>query len=738
MARPVVRTGKNRRRRRLLEAGERRTRLGKRDYGDGGAEGIVLSLALSEEYPYDSVYTIDGKIGGEVFPLQVDTGSADLWVASTSCSSTACSGAQLYDPSSSTPTNKTFTIQYLQGKVSGLVVWDDVSIGSYNIPSQAFASASSVSSERLEADTFSGVLGLAPALDSRIAQLIPPVVGNDPDGAPWTSNLYGSDVPPPPFFSLMLERPEDPDTVSVLGLGMHPLQNTPPNFTAGMLDWQPVVTSNEGAVWWRVPVADISISVGGQNSSLILGKSSAVPTSARPVAVYDSGTPLILTSPSIADAFWGAYGVNPAADGNFYPPCTLMVNATVTIGAVAYPIHPLDMNIPSSNDPTSTNCIGGLQSVTGQTAGDIVLGAAFLKNVYSVYTSNSSIYMPNNSFLYPNPNQPPDDGLPHVGLYPLTNATAAALAFQTVRINNQAITPTVTPSPNSGGGQLNIPSVNTSSNLKVPLPVVIILSVVGFIALVVSLYLLRGCLYRRRREREKALAVEASDDTLTFANGKSVPGSGFDDALLFAALKKRSFRSMSDGTTGTTGTRGTGGTTVGEGSGTATDGSDIGTPMNELGEWLSLGPANGGRYPSPVRNSRVEIPMPVRRESSGDSPSEAEEKERFRSGLQRPLSNLAIPFVGPVRRHTPFVAEPQAMEDPSSGETMELPVIREREQEEEPRTAGPLLGRFSAVHNEPTSPSALEQGREPRSPTSLRRKPPPSPPKDLPPVPDDA
>ncbi|KZO96811.1 acid protease [Calocera viscosa TUFC12733] len=726
MARPGVRTSGNTTPRRRNDQAPR-----KRDYGDGGVEGIVLSLALSDQYPYDSVYTVNGKIGGQGFPLQVDTGSADLWVASTSCSSPACTGASLYDAASSTATNKTFTIQYLQGEVSGPVVWDDVSIGSYNIPSQALASASSVSSERLEADTFSGVLGLAPALDSRIAQLIPPVVGNDPDGASWTSNLYGSDTPPPPFFSLLLERPEDPDTVSVLGLGMHPLRDTPANFTADLLDWTPVVTSDDGALFWRVPITDISLSVNGVNSSLILGKSTAVPTSARPVGVFDSGTPLILTSPQIADAFWGAYGVNPAADGNFYPLCTLMVNATITIGNLVYPLHPLDMNVPSSTDPSSTNCIGGLQSVSGQTAGDIILGAAFLKNVYSVYTSNSSIYMPANSFLYPNPNQPADDGLPHVGLYPLTNATAAALAFQTVRINNQAITPTATPSPNSGGGQLNIPSVNTSSSLKVPLAVVIILSVVGFIALVVILYLLRGCLYRRRRERERALPT-AQEDSFVFANGKAVPDGGFDDALLFAALKKRSFRSESGGTTATS-TRNTTATTVGE----WTEGSDLGTPANELGEWLNLGPASSGRYPSPVRNSHVEIPMPVRRESAGETPTEAEEKEAFRSALQRPLSNLAIPFVGPVRRPSMLVAEPQQMTEDG---TIELPVIREREQEEEPRSSGPLLGRFSAVHEpgQASPPSDPRQPRSPTSPTSPRRKPPPSPPKDLPPVPSDA
>lgn len=253
------------------------------------------------------------------------------------------------------------------------------------------------------------------------------------------------------------------------------------------------------------------------------------------------------------------------------------------------------------------------------------------------------------------------------------------------------------------------------------------------------------------------------EGSFTFANGKAVPDSGFDDALLFATLKKASFRSAeSDGTTGTVRTGGT----AGEGTVTATgtDGSELGTPLHERSEWLTFGPAAGGRYPSPVRNSRVEIPMPVRRESftcgaasgsgSGDAPaevlSEEREKERFKSGLRRGLSSLSIPFVGPVRRTSglnTLAGEPQLRPGlgmglgstgvgGSSSETIELPVIREREQEpeepegEEGEGEGPMLGRFSAA-NEASAVSPLD-ARQPRSPTSPSRRPPPPQPVDLP------
>lgn len=109
--------------------------------GPGGNGGVVLPLQLLSGSPYESVYTLSVLVGPsrQNLSLQVDTGSADLWIASKSCSSSSCSqtGGHLYDPSSSTSTGQTFDMTYAEGQVIGPIVWDTVDVGGYTITNQA-------------------------------------------------------------------------------------------------------------------------------------------------------------------------------------------------------------------------------------------------------------------------------------------------------------------------------------------------------------------------------------------------------------------------------------------------------------------------------------------------------------------------------------------------------------------------------------------------------------------------
>jgi hypothetical protein len=121
--------------------------------GSGGNNGIVLPMQLVGSGMAEVAYTISVNIGGsKSFSLQVDTGSSDLWVASSSCSTSSCDavGGNLYNPSSSaTPTGVEFNITYLQGSVGGPIVWDRVEVGGYAIDNQALAAATVVDQEPL-------------------------------------------------------------------------------------------------------------------------------------------------------------------------------------------------------------------------------------------------------------------------------------------------------------------------------------------------------------------------------------------------------------------------------------------------------------------------------------------------------------------------------------------------------------------------------------------------------------
>ncbi|TBU21696.1 aspartic peptidase domain-containing protein [Dichomitus squalens] len=115
--------------------------LSLRDEGDGAADGVVVDLTLITDSLYQATYVVPISlgIGLSKHQVQVDTGSSDLWLASTACSSSACNavGGQRYDPSGSTPTNQRITLSYADGEADGPIVWDTVQLGGYSIDNQA-------------------------------------------------------------------------------------------------------------------------------------------------------------------------------------------------------------------------------------------------------------------------------------------------------------------------------------------------------------------------------------------------------------------------------------------------------------------------------------------------------------------------------------------------------------------------------------------------------------------------
>lgn len=114
--------------------------------GDGGAGGIVLPLNMLYTSTYEAIYTLPISVGTssqtQAFSVQVDTGSSDLWIASTSCSSQACKqSGKRYDPSQAQQTGKPFEIDYVQGVVKGPIVWDSVTLGGYEVDGQALGTS---------------------------------------------------------------------------------------------------------------------------------------------------------------------------------------------------------------------------------------------------------------------------------------------------------------------------------------------------------------------------------------------------------------------------------------------------------------------------------------------------------------------------------------------------------------------------------------------------------------------
>ncbi|KAH8979401.1 aspartic peptidase domain-containing protein [Lactarius akahatsu] len=467
--------------------------------GTGGPAGIVLPLNMVGGGMYEAVYTVAVQVSNsnQNFSLQVDTGSSDLWIASTSCSSAACSGSKgrQYDPSvSGIAAGYDFSITYLAGVVTGPVYWDQLQVGGYNLSNQALAAATTVDSEPLEYE-FDGILGLALPLNSIIAHHIAPIDGNGRDGAPFSSNLFGitpvDSAPASRFLSLSLSRPGSSAVPSLLGIGRHPSELVP---DPSKIRYSTLVSEHQGILFWEAEVRAITVYVNGTTLPVELGHSRS--GNVFPVAVLDSGVPFILAATNIANGIYGALGIGPAADGQYYVPCTTPLNMTITLdGQPEIPLHPLDVTTESQSDPSSSTCVGLIQTAGGQldtsTDVDLILGVAFLRNVYTVMAYDN----PDARGQFPPNGNGSDELNPRLGLLSLTNATQALQEFNNVRLLNQPL------SSGNGGNTPSSAPVTSVKSGKLSVGVDVLLGLVGFIGACAALFGLRWFLVKRRLRR---------------------------------------------------------------------------------------------------------------------------------------------------------------------------------------------------------------------------------------------
>ncbi|MBW0513831.1 hypothetical protein O181_053546 [Austropuccinia psidii MF-1] len=348
----------------------------------GGATIVLTNEALDTEY-YARV-----EIGtpSQIFNVVLDTGSTDMWVAGAIPSSqehlraarslSAARGrlfpkedqapVEFFSSKSSTfqPVRKRFNITYGSGFASGVVGSDTVKQGTYLARSQNFAIADTISSE-LVTNTISGVMGMAFQSLSAMG------------ASPFWQTVNVS------TFAFGMTRFCDvPSGFEAEPGGFVTLGGTDSRLYAGDISYVKVI--DEG--YWTIRIDAIAI-----NGEIIQGTQGST-------AAIDTGTSLIGGPPQVVRAIFSKIPQAVPGSGDYHGyhtyPCASQFNLTFYLGGREYVINPADLNA-GEIDESGGDCLGGIfglepplknsSSSSQKPVPDWILGAAFLKNVYSVF-----------------------------------------------------------------------------------------------------------------------------------------------------------------------------------------------------------------------------------------------------------------------------------------------------------------------------------------------------------------
>ncbi|KAG1902677.1 aspartic peptidase domain-containing protein [Suillus fuscotomentosus] len=329
----------------------------------------------------DSSYSGVVSIGTppQNFNLVLDTGSSDLWVATTSCTSCGSDVPEFNTSKSSTykATSSPLEIDYGSGSAQGTVAQDSVTFGSFEM-SQELLAVSSVT-PGLTGDGLSGIMGLGFTSISALQT------------TPFWEALYNANNLSEPLFSFYLERyVNQANQISAAPGGVFTLGGTNSSLYNGSIEYLDLTGPPS---YWLLTVSSVTVQ----------GKTIAIDPLGG-LAAIDTGTTLIGAPTPIAASIWaqvpGSTELSGDWQGLYAFPCDTNVTVYMSFGGTNWAISPLDMNLGTLNNTMTGNTMTGNASTTSQMcAGGIfdigigsipnwIVGDTFLKNVYSVFRAS--------------------------------------------------------------------------------------------------------------------------------------------------------------------------------------------------------------------------------------------------------------------------------------------------------------------------------------------------------------
>ncbi|KAI0660918.1 acid protease [Cubamyces menziesii] len=316
---------------------------------------------------HDLLYITNLTIGGTEYPLQLDTGSSDLWVKGSS-----------HPLPQSTQTSYTLNLTYGIGYTYGNVAYTNVEFAGITVPNQAYIDASDASNPILSYGV-SGIVGLGFTKLSSIDHALQGV--GKTDGKSLLYNLFADNPKEPNFIAFALQRTTD-------GGG-----DVEGSFTIGEYDddYKDVANSPKISTFpesdptrWTVLLDALLVG----EKSVPLSSVVANAPSGKAVVMFDSGTSYTYAPKDVCDALYsGVQGAAYNSDlGMWVVPCDAEVDIALQLGTSVYPVHPLDVTPTNVADPSM--CVGSFVPQAVSVANgqfDWLIGDNVMRSIYAVY-----------------------------------------------------------------------------------------------------------------------------------------------------------------------------------------------------------------------------------------------------------------------------------------------------------------------------------------------------------------
>ncbi|KAG7834548.1 hypothetical protein KL943_002932 [Ogataea angusta] len=292
---------------------------------------------------------------GQSFKVILDTGSSNLWVPSSDCTSLACYLHTKYDHDESSTYQKngsSFSIQYGSGSLEGYVSQDTLTIGDLVIPKQDFAEATSEPGLAFAFGKFDGILGLAYDTIS-VNRIVPPIYN--------AINLGLLDTPQFGFYLGDTSKSEQDGGEATFG-GYDDSKYT------GDITWLPV----RRKAYWEVKFSGIAL--GDEYAPL-----------ENTGAAIDTGTSLIALPSQLAEILNSQIGAEKSWSGQYQIDCDKrdsLPDLTFNFDGYNFTISPYDYTLEVSGSCISAFTPMDLPAPIGPMA---IIGDAFLRRYYSVY-----------------------------------------------------------------------------------------------------------------------------------------------------------------------------------------------------------------------------------------------------------------------------------------------------------------------------------------------------------------